>query len=87
MPSRHFNLRSLSVGNGGMIQSNAALSTKVPALKLNVQTSVMVLPGGKIIGNWIDISSQSLSIDGSGEISAAGRGLLDGPGVGTGTHD
>ena len=87
MPSRHFNFRSLSVGNGGIIHSNAILSTKTPALKLNVETSVNVLPGGKMIGNWIDISSQSLSIDGSGEISAAGRGFLDGPGAGTGPLD
>lgn len=85
MPSRHFNLRSLSVGNGGIIQSNAVLSTKIPALKLQIEKSVKVLPGGKIIANWIDISSQSLSIDGSGEISSAGRGFLAGPGVGTGT--
>ena len=68
------------------MQSNAVISPTSPALKLNVQSSVRILPGGKITGNWIDVSTNSLSVDGSGEFSAAGLGHLNGPGSGEGKY-
>lgn len=82
--ARNFELRSLSIGNGGSLESLAMLSTVVPALKMNVTSFVNILPGGKIAANWIDITTKSLSVDGSGEISAANAGFLEGPGAGTG---
>lgn len=84
MAPRNFQLRSLSVGNGGSISSNALLSSSNPALKMNVSDYVRILPGGKISANWIDITAQSLSIDGSGVLSAAASGFLQGPGAGIG---
>ena len=51
---------------------------------MNISNGVKILPGGKLTANWIDITAKSLSIDGSGEISAAGAGFLQGPGAGTG---
>ena len=87
MPPRDFILRSLSIGNGGSLESSAELSSVKPGLRMNISKSVRILPGGKVTANWISVSAKSLSIDGSGEISAVGAGFLQGPGVGLGELD
>ena len=87
MPPRDFALRSLTIGNGGSLESTAELSSVKPGLRMNVTNSVKLLPGGKVKANWIDITAKSLAIDGSGEISAAEAGFLQGPGAGLGEFD
>ena len=87
MSARDFALRSLTIGNGGSLESSAELSSVKPGLRMNVTNSVKLLPGGKMKANWIDITAKSLAIDGSGEISAAEAGFLQGPGVGLGEFD
>ena len=81
--NKQFHFNSLSVGNGGSIKSNSALSS-TPAMQFEIDQSLNVLPGGTLKGNWINISAKQISIDGSGEITSSGLGEVNGHGSGLG---